>query len=163
MRIKTELTERPPEFTVSREGQKAVIIFYTDVVEKQREGEDGQAVSYWEAMSWTMEVPWTDNIEYRINSNLAAWLALAQRVATELAATAARAMRDELLKESDALMALDRLGLTVPTGTTFTSWLSFLRGIGEALTGAVKNYRQALRDVPEQEGFPFDIVWPEKP
>lgn len=132
-------------------------------MEKQREGEDGQAVSYWEAMSWTMEVPWTDNLQYRINSNLAAWLALAQRVATELAATAARAMRDELLKESDALMALDRLGLTVPSGATFTAWLSFLRGIGEALTGAVKIYRQALRDVPEQEGFPFDIVWPEKP
>lgn len=24
-------------------------------------------------------------------------------------------------------------------------------------------YRQALRDVPEQEGFPVDVVWPEKP
>ena len=163
MRIKTELAERPPEFTVSREGQKAVIIFYTDVVEKQREGEDGQATSYWEAISWTMEVPWTENIESRINGNLAAWLALVQQRATELASIAARAMRDELLKDSDALMALDRLGLSVPSGTTFTSWLSFLRGIGEALSGAVKNYRQALRDIPEQEGFPFDIVWPEKP
>lgn len=26
----------------------------------------------------------------------------------------------------------------------------------------VKAYRQALRDVPEQEGFPFDVVWPEE-
>lgn len=132
-------------------------------MEKQREGEDGQAVSYWEAMSWTMEVPWLESLEARINADFDSWLALAQQEAVELAAVAARAMRDELLKDSDALMALDRLGLTVPTGTTFTSWLSFLRGIGEALTGAVKNYRQALRDVPEQEGFPFDIVWPEKP
>ena len=24
-------------------------------------------------------------------------------------------------------------------------------------------YRQALRDVPEQNGFPTDVVWPEKP
>ena len=24
-------------------------------------------------------------------------------------------------------------------------------------------YRQALRDVPEKEGFPFNVVWPEKP
>jgi len=24
-------------------------------------------------------------------------------------------------------------------------------------------YRQALRDLPEQEGWPVDIVWPEKP
>lgn len=28
---------------------------------------------------------------------------------------------------------------------------------------AVKAYRQALRDVPEQEGFPKAITWPEKP
>lgn len=28
---------------------------------------------------------------------------------------------------------------------------------------AVKAYRQALRDVPQQEGFPFDVVWPELP
>ncbi len=27
----------------------------------------------------------------------------------------------------------------------------------------VKAYRQALRDVPEQEGFPEDVVWPEMP
>ena len=26
-----------------------------------------------------------------------------------------------------------------------------------------KAYRQALRDVPEQEGFPYDVVWPEPP
>ena len=25
------------------------------------------------------------------------------------------------------------------------------------------DYRQALRDVPQQEGFPFDINWPTKP
>ena len=24
-------------------------------------------------------------------------------------------------------------------------------------------YRQALRDVPAQEGFPWDVVWPEMP
>ena len=27
----------------------------------------------------------------------------------------------------------------------------------------VKTYRQALRDVPEQSGFPRTITWPEKP
>lgn len=28
---------------------------------------------------------------------------------------------------------------------------------------AWKTYRQALRDLPEQEGFPEDIIWPTKP
>ena len=28
---------------------------------------------------------------------------------------------------------------------------------------AVKTYRQALRDVPEQASFPEEVAWPEKP
>ena len=28
---------------------------------------------------------------------------------------------------------------------------------------AVKAYRQALRDVPQQDGFPLEVVWPKKP
>jgi len=31
------------------------------------------------------------------------------------------------------------------------------------MTQEMTTYRQALRDVPEQEGFPNDINWPEKP
>ena len=159
MRIKTELSERPPVFTVSREGDRAVIIFYTDIKEIQRE--DGETA--WEAVSWTLESSWTDNIMERITENQAAWLAEAQAEAYEEAAAQVRSLRDKLLSESDAMMAIDRLGLEVPSGSNFTAWLSFLRGIGDALTGAIKNYRQALRDLPEQEGFPFDVEWPDKP
>jgi len=31
------------------------------------------------------------------------------------------------------------------------------------MSDAMKAYRQALRDVPAQEGFPTDINWPTKP
>ena len=31
------------------------------------------------------------------------------------------------------------------------------------MSAAMTTYRQALRDVPAQEGFPVDITWPEKP
>ena len=159
MRIKTELSERPPVFTVNQEGDRAVIIFYTDIKEIQRE--DGETA--WEAVSWTLESSWTDNIMERITENQAAWLAEAQAEAYEEAAAKVRSLRDKLLADSDAMMAIDRLGLEVPSGSNFTAWLSFLRGIGDALTGAIKNYRQALRDLPEQPGFPFDIDWPNKP
>ena len=81
----------------------------------------------------------------------------------ETAAEIARKIRNRLLRESDAEVALDRLGLTVPSGTSFTAWLSFLRTLGEALTGDWATYRQALRDLPRQEGFPFDIQWPVSP
>lgn len=29
--------------------------------------------------------------------------------------------------------------------------------------GKWANYRQALRDVPEQAGFPFNVIWPDHP
>ena len=159
MRIKTELSERPPEFTVSHEGDKAVIIFYTDVVEVQRE--EGETA--YQAVSWVIERPWAENLEARINAGKAAWLALAQSEAFAEAAAEVRARRDELLTLSDASMALDRLGLDVPSGSTFTAWLTFLRGLGNVLTGAMAIYRKALRDIPEQAGFPYDVDWPVKP
>jgi len=31
------------------------------------------------------------------------------------------------------------------------------------MSDAMKAYRQALRDVPQQAGFPSSITWPEKP
>jgi hypothetical protein len=35
--------------------------------------------------------------------------------------------------------------------------------ISDSDLSAVKEYRQALRDVPQQDGFPNDIDWPKKP
>ena len=81
----------------------------------------------------------------------------------EAAAEAARKIRDKLLDESDKEVVLDRLGLRVPTGKTFTVWLDFLTTLGQALNGEWTRYREALRDLPEQEGFPFEITWPTKP
>lgn len=123
---------------------------------------DGGETAF-KAISWTIEVPWTDNLEERISAGKAAWFALAQAEAYAAAAAEVRAKRDELLALSDASMALDRLGLDVPSGTTFTAWLSFLRGLGNVLTGAIAIYRKALRDIPEQPGFPYDVDWPVKP
>jgi hypothetical protein len=34
---------------------------------------------------------------------------------------------------------------------------------GDPVSPAWAEYRQALRDVPQQEGFPVDIIWPTKP
>ena len=59
----------------------------------------------------------------------------------QLAATA-RARRDSLLAQTDWTQATD-----VPQATK-DLWAP---------------YRQALRDVPQQSGFPTEIVWPVKP
>lgn len=81
----------------------------------------------------------------------------------DAAAETARKIRDRLLADSDKEVVLDRLGLQVPTGKTFTVWLDFLTTLGQALNGEWTQYREALRDLPEQDGFPFEITWPVKP
>jgi len=52
----------------------------------------------------------------------------------------ARDLRDSLLAETDWMAVTDR-----------------------TLTPEETNYRQALRDVPDQEGFPSVVVWPAEP
>lgn len=81
----------------------------------------------------------------------------------EDAAAFARKIRDKLLNETDSRVALDRFNISVPSGTSFTAWLSFLKSLGEIITGAWAIYRQALRDLPEQEGFPFNVTFPTPP
>ena len=66
------------------------------------------------------------------------------RLQEEQPAKEARAKRDRLLAESDwvTIRATDT-GDPVPT-----EW---------------QTYRQALRDIPDQTGFPEEIEWPQEP
>ncbi|MBQ6359392.1 MAG: hypothetical protein IJI97_10680 [Clostridia bacterium] len=104
---------------------------------------------------------WTDGLEARIAADPGSWFSLISAQCYAAAAAEVRARRDALLQATDADMALDRLGLTPPTGSTFTAWLSFLRTLGEALKSNAATYRQALRDITTQPGFPYEIKWPE--
>lgn len=60
------------------------------------------------------------------------------------AEAAVRAERDRLLSETDYLMMPDY-------------------PLNEGRRQAVLAYRQLLRDITKQSGFPRDITWPEKP
>lgn len=68
--------------------------------------------------------------------------------------TAARQRRSEMM--------IDRMGLEVPTGVSFSAWLEFLKKLGSAVSGDLAKYRQELRDIPQQEGFPYCVVFPTK-
>ena len=55
-----------------------------------------------------------------------------------------RAKRDKLLADTDWTQTLDA-------------------PIDAATREAMRTYRQPLRDVPQQDGFPTDVQWPELP
>ena len=80
----------------------------------------------------------------------------------ETAKLIVRRKRNDLLSASDSRMSLDRIGLATPS-YTLTGLIEFVRTIMKALTGDWAKYRQALRDLPEQPGFPFNVEWPKEP
>ena len=85
----------------------------------------------------------------------------------DLAAALARVIRNRKLQESDGNVAFDRFGITLPESVTATSMLKafkeLLEGLKSLLNGDWAAYRQALRDLPEQAGFPMNISWPVEP
>ena len=62
-----------------------------------------------------------------------------QESAVAASATQVRVQRDELLATSDTMALADRI------------------------TDSWRTYRQALRDVPAQAGFPTNVTWPTEP
>lgn len=81
----------------------------------------------------------------------------------ERAAEFARIIRNNLLKASDKEFSMDRMLPPAPSGTSFTAWLGWLRDLAAIATNNWAVYRKALRDLTDQEGFPFNIVWPVPP
>lgn len=47
--------------------------------------------------------------------------------------------------------------------TDWTDTVSAQTRLGDTLYNQWQDYRQALRDIPQQEGFPENIIWPSKP
>jgi hypothetical protein len=82
-------------------------------------------------------VPLTDAEIAERQAEHAAWLA----AEFDHRSTAVRAERDRLLAASDWTQVAD-------TPVSQVAWAT---------------YRQALRDVPQQAGFPHDVTWPSKP
>ena len=105
-----------------------------------RDGVEQDANSNW-VYAWTEQDMFTEYTDDEGNTVTVQ----AQKDAYDAANTAAlaaseRATRDELLK------ATDHYGLSDVT-----------------MSDEMTTYRQALRDVPQQETFPSSITWPEKP
>ena len=73
------------------------------------------------------------------------------------AAALVRKIRNRLLDNTDKEMSLDRLGLDTSSATKFIA--SLIR----IFNGDWARYRQALRDITKQAGFPFAVTFPTPP
>lgn len=143
-------------------GNSCEVIFYDNIKEKQ----DDEGNTIYEYEMYKKIIDYREGIEDTIEKNLEAWLKSIKDIDYVIAAAEMRKKRDELLKETDKEMCLDRLNIKFPQELSMTNILTglkeFFDGFSSISNGKIAKYRQALRDVPQQEGFPYNIKWPNK-
>ena len=100
----------------------------------------------------------TDAARAELDESLkTAYAAACKEGDTQSAAALARKIRKKMLDASDAQMSLDRLGLDT------SSPIKFIASLAEIFSGDWAKYRQSLRDLTEQEGFPLNVTFPAAP
>lgn len=159
MRQKTMYAERPESAELVVVGVNAYAFFRENIEEV--EAEDG--VQY-QADEYVLPLIASANIEARFEECKDGWREVAIQQDYDDAAAAVRRERNQRLTDTDYSMSIDNIELPeAPTASTFAAWKPFLEDLAAAVNGDMAVYRQALRDVPQQDGFPYDVVWPEKP
>lgn len=86
----------------------------------------------------------------------------------EEAAHFARAIRNKILDGTDKYDTVDRVfNFNLPDNITATTMLTAVKQLIQGIKGIGTNpwsvYRQHLRDITTQAGFPFDIDWGQEP
>lgn len=163
MRTKTNYAERPNDLEIlTGNKDESIIVFRVNI--EEIETEDGTA---YQADEYRLSVPTSANIEARVRSHADEWKARAMSEDYNRTANEVRAKRNALLSDTDKDMAFDRLRIILPEKITATTMLAgftdFVKSFKEIENGPMSVYRQALRDLPEQPGFPYEVEFPDKP
>ena len=146
---------------------KCDIVFCDNVQEIEATEENEKKYSF---DTYRLKANYRDELEKELNDDVEKykeWLQLAKDTEFNELATIIREKRNKLLQESDKYMCLDRLGIEIPenitTGTIISVVKKFFEGLGESINGNYAKYRQALRDITKQEGFPYNVEFPIEP
>jgi len=123
----------------------AVIRFFENVKKFHEKGENGQPDSTgYEYDRYTITRKHSAHLQESVGNYTQLWLDFVKAEEEKTLADEIRTQRDTLLDKTDRTQIPD-----VP--------------MTENSRAAFRVYRQALRDIPEQPGFPFDVEWPTEP
>ena len=147
---------RPPEFKLRQSGADCLIIL-TENVEPRTIEVDGETETEYSFDRYTLTVPYRDTLEQDVAAEPQKWLTIAKEKEIKELSAQIRKRRNELLAESDGAFCIDRI---LPETISTTAFTNKLKELAQSETA---KYRQALRDIPEQEGFPYEVKWPTKP
>lgn len=153
------------------ENGKCTVLFFDNIQEEIQEvsnleNENSETKKVYSYDVYTLETSYRNNLSEILENNIDKWLKDVKEKDYNEVAAEVRAKRNELLSETDKEMCLDRLNIKFPQELSMTNILTglkeFFDGFSNIFNGKVAKYRQELRDLTKQEGFPYNIVWPTK-
>lgn len=166
--MQVESSVKPNKYEIEEIGNgKCVVSFFDNIVEQEISQVDSEetTIKYVYDM-YKITINSRPNLIEELENKFDDWLMFAKDCEYEKLATEVRMKRNEMLKETDAEMCLDRLGIEIPENINATNLLTVVtdvfKGIATVLNNNMSKYRQELRDLTNQEGFPYNIVWPTK-
>lgn len=165
-----ESRERPANSFIldNRKGNLIEVTFFDDIKSEMRKEQDSDnEVEVFTYKVYKITTTFRDNLEEHIQNNLNDWLESLKEQEKNSLASEIREKRNKLLEESDKYMILDRLTMNFPQEISLTNVVSVLKDFFKTLSniknGSWAKYRQELRDLPNQKGFPYDVKFPDKP
>jgi len=135
MRTITDYTKKPKAQEVIVIGDKATVFIRKSI----KSYKDEEGATRYTAIEYSTQVNAT---AFKMSDEFENLLIQAE---TDKEAARVRAKRNALLDESDKEVMPDRKD---EQAKSYDGWVK---------------YRKALRDIPEQKGFPFEVEWPVKP
>ena len=160
--IKVYYCERPSDAEVVTTEAGSVLYFRENIQKVEPTYSYEEEQEQWTADEYSLTVPTTANMKERFEAQKEAWRTLVKKKDYDQTAEEIRKIRNQLLEQTDKDMTIDRIISDIPKDpSSITAFLPFLKSLIASLSGKMAKYRQALRDVPQQEGFPYHVVWPE--
>ena len=168
--MRVESRERPANSFIldNKKGNLIEVTFFDDIKSEMRKEQDSDnEVEVFTYKVYKITTTFRDDLEEHIQNNLNDWLESLKEQEKNSLASEIREKRNKLLEESDKYMILDRLTMNFPQEISLTNVVSVLKDFFKSLSniknGSWAKYRQELRDLPNQKGFPYDVKFPDKP
>lgn len=146
-----------------------VVFFDLDsIVESEVESpETGEKKKNYTYNTYRVRMNHNQSLIDSLENNYEEMLSEVKQFEYDKAASEIRQQRNELLKESDKEVALDRFAFEFPEEVTMANMIQCIKSLIDTFKNIRHNdwtkYRQELRDLTKQEGFPFNVKFPEKP
>lgn len=147
--MKVSSTEMPEKaFQILRDGKNCTVEFYDNVKSAPvTDGMTGKQIPSWDFEKYSLSMAYSPGLSAQIESDYAAWLQKAKSAEQTAEADKVRNYRDSLLNQCDLQYCNSE------------KWAAMTENKQKEWTA----YKQALRDIPIQDGFPYTVNWPSMP